>query len=352
MLTSQLLTFHWKRNRPRTRFALALLLLVGSLVTLPMAAQTPDFIVQAAPFSPIAVDPGGTTASNLTLGSLNGFNGTVDLTCTVSPTPTSGSAPECLVSPPSVTPPAGGAVTITTFGTETNGQPPTTPGLYTTTIIGTATINGTLVTHTATQNVTVLAVTPSFTLSVQTAIAPTSVHAGNGATGVIVVSPLNNYSGTVTLSCSSITPLVTIPPQCSFSYPNGMTGLPVSQVPQTSTITITTIGPTTYGQADRNRPFYALCLPMLGMVGLGAAFGGKRSRRAWSLLAILIIAAAVLLVPACYTTQTFTSTNNNYNGITPKNTYVFTLMGVDADGNTSSNSGSSNTPPTVSLTVN
>lgn len=348
MLTPQSLTFHWKKNKLRARFAVPWLI-AAALAIPAMGQQTTYFAVQAAPFSPAAVDPGGTTASNVTISALNGFNGTVNLSCTVSPS--SNSSPACLVSPPSLTAPAGAAATITTSGTVVNGQPATTPGLYTITIVGTATINGQLVTETATQNVTVLAVTPTFTVSVQTAIAPTSVHAGNGATGTVLVTPLNGYSGTITLSCSSINPLVTVPPQCSFTYPTGMTGVPVSQVAQTATITINTIGPTTYARVERVRPLYALFLPMLGMVGLGAAFGGKRSRRVSSLLGILVIAGSLLLVPACYTTQTFTSTNNNYNGITPKNTYVLTLTGVDANGNVASNSGSSATAPTVTLTV-
>jgi hypothetical protein len=348
MLTSQLPKNHWTRNNLRARLIAALFLLAA--IAVPAAAQTADFLVQSAPFSPTAVDPGGSTASNLTISSLNGFNGAVDLSCTVSPS--SASAPACMASPSSLTPPGSAAAALTTFSTTTSTQTATGPGLYTITIIGTATINGTLVTHTSTQTVTVLAVTPSFTVSVQTAIAPTSVHAGNGATGTILVTPLNNYTGVVTLSCASITPLVTIPPQCSFSYPTGSPGVPINdQNPQTSVITINTIGPTTYTQANRTRPLYALFLPMLGMVGLGAAFGGKRSRHAWSLLAIFIVAGSLLLVPACYTTQTFTSTSNFYNGITPKNTYVFTLTGVDANGNISSNTGSA-TPATVTLTVN
>jgi hypothetical protein len=88
---------------------------------------------------------------------------------------------------------------------------------------------------------------------------------------------------------------------------------------------------------------------MLTLVGLGAAVGGKRSRKAWVLLALFVISGTLFLMPACGNTSSTTTTPN---GVTPNNTYTFTVVGVDADGVTSSNATSTtNSSPTVTLTV-
>lgn len=322
------------------------------LVLLSSASAQADFTLQAAPFSPDAVAPGGTSSSNITIGAINGFSGSVNLTCQVSSNQTTTSTPACAVSPTTVTPPAGATATLTTTGQTT------TVG-YTITITGT----GPSTTHTTPpQSLTVLAVTPQFTITVQSPVVPGSVPAGSGGQGVIIINPINGYSSPtkqiggqtisgITLSCASITPLVTIPPVCSFSYPPGATGVPVNGVPATSTITVSTYGPIVTGALAHPRHFYALWMPlsMLALVTLGAAAGGKGSRRAWILLALFVISGALFLMPACGNTATTTTTPN---GVTPNNTYTLTVVGVDADGVVSSNATSTNSAnPTVSLTV-
>jgi hypothetical protein len=311
------------------------------------AASAQDFNLQAAAFSPVAVPPGGTSDSNITIGADVGFTGTIALTCQVTSSQTTTSPPNCAVSPATVTPPSGATATITTTGQ-------TTPVSYTITITGT----GPSTTHsTPPQSLAVLAVSPQFTITVQSPIVPSSVPAGSGGQGVIIINPINGYTSPggpnkgITLSCASITPLVTIPPVCSFSYPSGATGVPVNGVRVTSTLTINTYGPVITGAIAPRRTLYALwlSLPMLGLVGLSVAMGGKRSRRAWGLLALFVVSGALFLMPACGNTTTTTTTPN---GVTPNNTYTFTVVGVDADGVASSNATSStSTNPTVSLTV-
>ncbi len=87
---------------------------------------------------------------------------------------------------------------------------------------------------------------------------------------------------------------------------------------------------------------------MLALAGLGAAVGGKKSRKACGLLAVFVIGGALCLMPACGNTSNQTTTPN---GITPNNTYSFVVSGVDTDGVISSNGGTTTTNPTVSLTV-
>jgi hypothetical protein len=212
----------------------------------------------------------------------------------------------------------------------------------------------------AAQAITMLAVNPTFTITIQTAVLPKTVTAGNGAVGTISVNPVFGYTGFVTLSCASVTPLVTIPPQCVFNYPSGQScpgaasgaGICVSGAPVPLNVTINTFGPISTTQLIRPRSFYALWLPlpMLLLTGLGAATGGKRSRKAWGILALFILSGSLLLLPACG--DNLVPSKITPNGVTPNDAYTFTLMGVDQNGNVSSNTGTANTAPTISLTVN
>ena len=319
--------------------------LLATFLSLPSSAsaQAADFTLQAGPFSPDAVAPGGTSSSNVTIGAaVNGSSGTVNLTCQVSSTQATTSTPGCAVSPTTVTFPAGATATITTtLQTTTVG--------YSITITGTDS-SGALTTPP--QSLTVLAVTPQFTISVQSPVVPGSVPAGSGSEGVIILNPINGYisptrqigsqmvSG-VTLACTSITPLVSFPPVCSFNPPSPrLDGTAI-----TSTLTISTNGPTITGAVAHPRSFYALWMPvpMLALVGLGAAVGGKGSRKAWGWLGLFVIGGTVFLMPACGNT---TPTTSALKGVTPNNTYSFTVVGVDADGVVSSNTASA-----VTLTV-
>jgi len=333
------------------------------LGTLPSASGQAEFTLQMSTFSGKGtVDPGGEATSSLTLGTLNGFSGTVDLSCQATSNETVAIFPTCVVSPASVAPPASATAivnTVTSSGTAT-------PGLYLITVTGTSSAgncgnaSGSGGTCTVQAYLTVQSVAPGFTITVQTTVAPSSVHAGSGGQGTISVNPLNGYStpsgGGVTLSCSSITPLVTIPPICSFSQNPVM----VNGTAVLSTITISTFGPVPTGSLYRPglaspnaRRFAALWLPLplLALAGVGAAAGGKRSRKAWGVLALFVLAGTLLLLPGCGSNASNTTTTPN--GLTPKNTYTFTIIGVDTLGNVSSNTGTGTTSsaPTVTLTV-
>jgi hypothetical protein len=323
------------RRTPRTCGTFGLCLAVACLVFMP-SAFAQDFTLQAVAFSPYAVDPGGTASANLTLGTLNGFTGTVALSCTVAPVQTAGT-PTCAVSPATVTPSAGATVTVTT-ATATGVSP---PALYTITVTGT----GPSTTHSVQENLTVLAVTPAFTITVGTAVTPSSVHAGSGGTGIVDVNPINGYSGSVTLACASITPIVVVPPLCTFNPPV----VTVNGTQTTSTITINTIGTTTTGAVVQGRGFDALWMPfpLIAVLAVCISSRDNRKRRVLGTLTLLAIGAALLFMPACGGSSTSTT---NPNGVTPNNTYSFTVVGVDANGVSSSNTATT-AVPTVSLTV-
>jgi hypothetical protein len=196
-------------------------------------------------------------------------------------------------------------------------------------------------------------VTPQFTINVTSTLAPSSVVAGSGAEGVVTVNPINGYispsDGGITLACATISPLVTIAPVCSFTYPSGGSSLQVTGSPASAALTVNTFGPITTG-AHSSRTVFGLwfTVPLLGLAGLGAVASGKRSRKAWGVLAVFVLCGTFFLVPGCGNSSTSTTTPN---GTTPANTYTFTITGVDSNGVVSSNTSSTSSGPIVTLTV-
>jgi hypothetical protein len=328
---------------------------MAACLTLPVAAFGQTFTLQAPALSENAIDPGDSSFVTVAVGTLGGFSGVVDLTCQVTPTPTQTvvDGPTCTVSPASVTPPGSASATIST-------KQDTTTVSYNVTVTGTASSNG-QTTTTPPLYMTVIDVAPQFTITVQKPVVPASVPAGNSGVGTIAINPINNYSTPVTspptqgitLSCSSVSPLVAIPPVCKFD-PNPVTVQPDGQI-ATSQVTISSFGPiittgSVIAPPGLHTHFWAvwLPLPMLGMVVLGAAVGGKRSRKAWGLLGLFVLSGTLLLMPACGNATNQTSLRN---GVTPNDTYSFTISGVDANGVVSSNAGAGSTNPTVSMAV-
>jgi hypothetical protein len=328
-----------------SRVIVCLFAAVFALATAALGQGTSEFNLQPSALSPSAVAPGGVSSTTIQLTpALNsGFTGTVALTCQVTASIATTDTPLCTLSPTALAVPGTSIATITT-------KPTTTQTLYSITITGT----GPTTTYTSPAlDFTVLSVTPQFTITVQSSVAPTSVPAGSGGQGVVSINPSNGYStgtGTndgITLACGSISPLVAIAPVCSFN-PNGKDLQIHGGQAALSTLNVSTFGPVVTGARVHPGMFYALWLPIPLLVTIGAATGGKRARKAWGLIALFVVSAFLLLLPACGNTTNTTSTPN---GITPANTYTFTIVGVDENGVVSSNVSATNTGPTVSLTV-
>jgi hypothetical protein len=338
-------------------FALLLCLLAVASASLAYGQQFT--LTVSSPLSPSAVDPGGSSIATLDLAAVGGFNGLVSFSttpCTVTPVPAIGSAPICSVSPDSLTPPGQAFLTITTSGgTPATGGTP--PGLYTVVVTGTSAGSS----QSLTLTLNVVNVTEDYTLSVSpTTATPSPVPAGSISTTLVTVTPIANYSGTVTLACLSVTPVVQAAPYCSFTATSGSGSLPPGTVQvspgasATATLTITTLGPIPLTGLRNPRIFYALWLlfPGLAFVGVGAT--ATRRKNLLGALLLLAVASGLLLMPACGSS---TRTNSPNGEITPKNTYIFTLTAVDQNGAAPANAstcptGQTCNTVTVTLAVN
>jgi hypothetical protein len=306
------------RMRP---FGLTLLLFlfifILALVT-PSSASA-QFTLTPAQLYPSSVDPGGSATATIALTYTSGFTGTVDLSCSVTSSQITTDLPACGISPATETASSTPSLTITTTGT-------TPAGAYEITVTGVS--GSTTVTATLFLNVADLAQDYTITVFPSTAI-PSPVVAGSVATSTVTIAAIGSYTGTVTLSCLSITPVVTGAPVCSFDPP---TVTVTGGTPPTSTLTLTTftnIGtPTNSGSVSYPRSLYALWLAFPALMLVAAGTVRTRRKKFLGIFLLLAVACSVLLLPACGTS----STNNASNQVTPNETYTFTLTGSDTKG--------------------
>lgn len=299
---------------PNTRDVVVLAMtLAGPLTT--------GFTVAAAP-NTVSLAQGATNTSTITVTSTGGFSSAVDLSASGLP--------------------AGVTAAFNPTSTTTTSTLTLTASSMATTGPAAITITGT--SGSSTQNATIdVTVTPpaSYSLSAgapsQGAITP-----GESAQSTITVSSANGYAGTVTLSCS-IAPVVTPAPSCSFGNTNPIT---VSGSSGRATLTFSTVGSST-AAIRPNRVFSVLLpVPALALISLGFIRGTSRKRKILGFVALWMILAALLIVPACGGGGTNGNGGGGNSG-TPAGTYTISVTGKDANG-----VAQTNTAPTISVTVN
>ena len=317
-------------------------IIFASLLSLLSAASVPlaygQFTLTVSPLTPKAgVDPGGSATATIDLEPVGNFDSAVDLSCQITSGPVTTSPPVCTPSPSSQVPPADGpSLTITTTSN-------TLAGTYQVTVTGTSGAT----TQTAILYLNVADLTQAYLLSVSPTTAnPSPVPAGSSATTAVTVTALGNYTGSVTLACLSITPIVTAAPFCSFdpatvSVTNGAA--------QPSTLTINTFG-AEVNATNRSRPrmFYGLWLAVPGLALLGVGATRNHRKKLVGMVLLVVAALGLLLLPSCGTTVGTTASNGK---VTPNNTYNFTLTGADQNGAAPSNLPPSPGVATVTLAV-
>ena len=172
-----------------------------------------------------------------------------------------------------------------------------------------------------------------FTLTASTPW-PATVAAGGSVTSTITINPLNGFNGTLSLSCSSIVPAVTLPPTCTFA-PSSVTSS------GTSTLTVRTTLPTQASLVPRSRSvFYGIWLPVEGLLLLGAGLPSRRRRSLCFLFGCVLFSGLGLLTACGGGSSSFGGSATGIAG-TPTGIYTITI----------SASGSMTHTTAVTLTV-
>ena len=192
----------------------------------PGFSVTPDFSVGATPITVAA--PGQSGTSTVTVSMLNGFAGTVSLTCSGLPV-----GATCAFVQGSLT--ATGTSTLTL---STNSNTPTGTSSFTVTGTSGATV------HNATVSLTVSA--PGFTIAAP-ALSPATIAAGASSTSTITVAPTGSFTGAVALTCA-VTGGGSPAPTCAFSLNS------VANASGTSTLTVKTTASHSISGALRSLP--------------------------------------------------------------------------------------------------
>jgi len=159
------------------------------------------------------------------------------------------------------------------------------------------------------------------------ALTPAAVSAGGSATSTInVAADANGFFSSVALTCA-VTPLPALAPTCSINPNSIMPGTP-------ATLTVNTTAPTARAMASSagSGVFYALCLPLIGLVVTGIGFGSKqrgmRGKVTVAALTCLLFASLIFQV-AC---GGGSSTSGGGNPGTPRGAYTITVTGTYSTG--------------------
>ncbi|HEV2963028.1 MAG TPA: hypothetical protein VG649_14460, partial [Candidatus Angelobacter sp.] len=185
-------------------------------------AATPDFTLSASPTS-LSVTQGSSGSTTITVNPTNGFNGSVSLSASGLPAGVTAS-----FNPASTT--GTSSLTLTASSTATTGT-------ATVTITG---ASGSL-SHTTTVTLTVnAAAVPNFSLSAS----PTSVSVTQGGSGTstITVSPVNGFTGSVSLSASGLPSGVTASFNPGSTTTSSTVTFTASSTATTGTATVTITG--------------------------------------------------------------------------------------------------------------
>jgi hypothetical protein len=255
------------------------------------ATVTQSFTNLSDPFFPHAI--------NLAVQPLNGYNNTVNLSCSVSPPLTGG---VCSVNSPSSGVVDGNLNTTLTITTAS-----VTPvGIYTVTVTGQD--NSGLV-HTAT-----------LTLSVINYATGVSMPPGGGATTTITFpgtagTPIGSFTCSLVngTGLAGNQPLGAIGGNCVFSPPSGVIPGPIQ----------VTISGCEIARLRSHIPIYAsFFLGLPGIVLLGSLAGGRRRKTLISIVGICLVASALLLGVGC----------GGYGPLTPTGNYLVLVQGSSPAG--------------------
>lgn len=269
---------------------------VGIAVLLNTTKATPGF-------SPAPVSAGSSTTSTITVTALNGFSGSVALSCSGLP-----SAARCSFNPASISTGSGSStLTVTTASS-------LQPAIYTTEV---SAVSGTI-SHGESLNVVVQPPPPDFTISAGSGSSSSqTISAGETATFSLALGSIGSFTGTVNLTCV-VKPTITAGPTCSLS--NSSVQISGSGT-QSVTLKVATIAPVTSGAAPyREFPRGLMPAAWISML-IASAWLWRAKRKRLPALATATIVGAFALCVGCGGNG---SPTHNTGG-TPSGTYAATI---------------------------
>jgi len=168
--------------------------------------------------------------------------------------------------------------------------------------------------------------TPTFTLT-NTPLSPATVSPGSSATATVNITPQGGFIGSVDLFCV-VTPTPALAPTCELQPESTL----ADGNPHAVTLTVLTTGPSAAVAPSRSGTglFYAVCLPLVGLVGTGVGLGSgqrqQRKRRIRAMvLACTVFAGGTVLV-ACGG-----SGKSKVSPGTPAGMYTISVTGTGTD---------------------
>ncbi len=282
----------------------------------PTFASAPDFSIGGIPVTVPA--PGQSGTSTVTVSMLNGFSGTVTLTCSQASLPV-GAA--CNFSPGSLT---SSGTSVLTISTNSN-----TP-------LGTSsfTVTGTSGTTTHNTSVSLTVASPGFTIAAP-ALTPATVSAGASATSAIAITPTGGFTGSVALTCA-VTGGGSPAPSCTFSLN------PVTNGSGTSTLTVHTTAATSAAlKWPGSSQGFGWLVASSGALFAGIFFLGVPDHRRRRLGGLGLMLLVFVAAGAGCGGGNSTSGGSTKTGGTPAGTYTITVTAT----------GGSQSPQTKAVTL-
>jgi len=175
-----------------------------------------------------------------------------------------------------------------------------------------------------------------FSLSAS-ALTPATVSAGGSSTSTLTVAAIGGFNNSVAFTCA-VTPTPALAPTCAVSPSSVMPGTP-------ATLTVKTTAPTAAAMSSRaaSRMFYALFLPLIGLVGIGLGSDRKLRKELVAAALVILLFAGLVLQVACGGSSN--SSGGGGSKGTPSGQYMITVTGTYSTGSLT------HTTPTIMLTV-
>jgi hypothetical protein len=289
--------------------------------------EGPGFALSAADSALSLSSPGQSASESLSIAPVQGFTGTIVLSCIVAPMPTSSKVPACSL-PGGIVLGSDAAKTTLEISSDTT----TPPGSYTVAV--SAVSGGVQRTLALPLIVLQLAASPDFELTAANSTVSVAAS-GQSVSDMLTIRPAGGFTGAVQLSCAvSAGSSSTALPTCTVPSTASITGVSVVN----AMLTVNTVAPSAALAAKERRQLGERVGGL--MLGCLLIFIAPK-RRIWTALGVIFLTAAVLTVTACggsghSATETIGSPG------TPAGSYTATVTAV---------SGSINAATQVHVTV-